>query len=336
MAENETATDVLVIGAGLTGLTAALSLAEEGRSVRVVDKGRSVGGRLATRRIGPAIVDHGAQFFTVRSEEFGDAVRMWESDGIVSVWAHGFDTQEPDGHPRYRTEGGMSKLAKHLANACVAAGVEIVVNQRVGSLIDTGDAITASYDGGSRYPDEAGAVIVTSPVPQSVELLRAGGIPVPDEALLITYDSVIGLLIPTEDDVSALVGPSGARQQPLDPMFTFIADNKAKGISPATVLTIHVEPALSAALWSLSDTKILARLQPELTRVLGNIQPTEVQVKKWRYAAPRTGYPERFLSLAHVGCPLVLAGDAFGEARVEGAFLSGRAVAREVAARLAN
>ena len=320
-------TDVLVVGAGMTGLTAALALAEAGKSVIVVDKGRSVGGRLATRRIGKAVADHGAQFFTVRSEEFGQAVAMWEADGVVSVWTNGFDPNDPDGHPRYRAEGGMSHLAKHLANACRNAGVKIVLKQRVDSIIDTGDGVTATYEAASREPDEVASMVITAPVPQTIEMFRAGGTPIPDDALLITYDCVIGLLVATSDDVAHVVGPIGARQRPLDPMFTFIADNKLKGISPETLLTIHAEPALSAALWGLSNAEILERLQPELDRVLGPVVPTSIQVKKWRYAAPRSGHADRFLRV-DASRPLFLAGDAFGEARVEGAFRSGRAVAQ--------
>lgn len=323
-----TTSDVLIVGAGMTGLTAALALAEAGKSVTVVDKGRSVGGRLATRRIGKAVVDHGAQFFTVRSEEFAQAVALWEADGVVGVWANGFDPNDPDGHPRYRTEGGMSQLAKHLAAACRNAGANIVVKHRVDAVIDTGDSITATYEAATRVPDEVDSMIITSPVPQSVEILRAGGIAVPDDALLITYDCVIGLLVATDDDVAGVVGPIGARQAPLDPMFTFIADNKTKGISPETLLTFHTEAALSAALWNLDSDEILARLQPELDRVLGGVKPTSIQVKKWRYAAPRSGHSDRFLQVEGCSRPLFLAGDAFGEAKVEGAFRSGRAVAR--------
>ena len=60
--------DVLIIGAGLAGLMAANSLKEQGWQVTLVDKGRSVGGRLATRRIGPGRADHGTQFFTARTQ----------------------------------------------------------------------------------------------------------------------------------------------------------------------------------------------------------------------------------------------------------------------------
>ena len=54
-----------------------------GHEVVVLDKGRSPGGRLATRRIGEATLDHGAQFFTVRSDAFAARVDRWEADGSV-------------------------------------------------------------------------------------------------------------------------------------------------------------------------------------------------------------------------------------------------------------
>ncbi|NIR36133.1 MAG: FAD-dependent oxidoreductase, partial [Actinobacteria bacterium] len=50
----------LVIGAGMAGLTAARLLTDRGADVLVVDKGRAVGGRMATRRVGDAAFDHGA------------------------------------------------------------------------------------------------------------------------------------------------------------------------------------------------------------------------------------------------------------------------------------
>ncbi len=55
--------DVAVVGAGMAGLSAARALAEAGRQVVVVDKGRGFGGRMATRRLGTAVFYNGAQYF---------------------------------------------------------------------------------------------------------------------------------------------------------------------------------------------------------------------------------------------------------------------------------
>jgi len=44
--------DVLVIGAGMAGLSAAAALQKAGRKTLVIDKGRRIGGRMATRSVG--------------------------------------------------------------------------------------------------------------------------------------------------------------------------------------------------------------------------------------------------------------------------------------------
>ncbi len=54
--------DVTVVGAGLSGLTAARSLAEAGRSVTVLEARDRVGGRTYTRVIGDAYFDLGGQW----------------------------------------------------------------------------------------------------------------------------------------------------------------------------------------------------------------------------------------------------------------------------------
>jgi predicted NAD/FAD-dependent oxidoreductase len=115
-----------VVGAGLAGLAAAAHLEGGGRRVVVVDKGRSVGGRLATRRVGGAVLDHGAQFFTVRSDAFRTEVDRWLVAGVVHEWCRGFD-EVGDGHPRYAAIGGLNRVAKHLAAPLtdVRTGVQV-------------------------------------------------------------------------------------------------------------------------------------------------------------------------------------------------------------------
>ena len=65
----------LIIGGGISGLIAATVLRRTGINATILDKGRGVGGRLATRRIshpsyGEGTFDYGAQYFTVSNSIF--------------------------------------------------------------------------------------------------------------------------------------------------------------------------------------------------------------------------------------------------------------------------
>jgi predicted NAD/FAD-dependent oxidoreductase len=59
---------------------------------------------------------------------------------------------------------------------------------------------------------------------------------------------------------------------------------------------------------------------------LGNARIVESQVKKWRFATPRTPWPERIWQ--HES--LIIAGDAMRGPKVEGAALSGLAAANAI------
>ncbi len=102
-------TDVLIIGAGMSGMAAASELSRAGLRVMVVDKGRAVGGRMASRRIGEAVFDHGAQFITARSDRFSHRMQEWCAQGAVREWCRGFSA-EANGHPRWRGNPDMTAL----------------------------------------------------------------------------------------------------------------------------------------------------------------------------------------------------------------------------------
>ncbi|UCF32712.1 MAG: NAD(P)-binding protein, partial [Phycisphaerales bacterium] len=62
--------ETIVIGAGIAGLSCAQRLAQADVKSLVLDKGRGVGGRCATRRVEGQPVDHGVIFLHGSDPDF--------------------------------------------------------------------------------------------------------------------------------------------------------------------------------------------------------------------------------------------------------------------------
>ena len=309
---------VVVIGAGICGLVAGRRLVGSGAQVTIVDKGRSPGGRLATRRIGTATLDHGAQFFTVRTPAFQRQVDDWIGRGLVSIWTSGFTSD--DGHPRYVATTGMNSLAKDLARGLDVRCSTMAFSVRPASLDSA--AWDVLIDDGTVH--EADAVIVTTPLPQAFALLVDAGIELDESLMRTEYDRTIALLA-TLDRPPAIAGRGGV--QAPTPDVSFVADNMAKGISATPAITVHAAAAWSEAHW---DDRVDALRRSLLDLVgpwLGDAAVIEAQVKKWRFATPRTPWPDPCW-VAPGG--IVLGGDAFAGPRVEAAHNSGLATAHAV------
>lgn len=312
----------VIVGAGLAGLVAARELQAAGVDVVVLDKGRSPGGRLATRRVGGATLDHGAQFFTVRSPAFAATVHDWQQRDLVHVWNHGFAEGDSDGHPRYVATKGMNSLAKDLA-----VGLDVRCSTMAFAVrrdVDSGD-ITVAIDDGTSL--EADAVIVTAPLPQAFALMIDGGIEL-DEALFRTdYDRTIGLL--ARLDRSPGLPPSGGVQD-ADEVFSFIGDNASKGVSAEPGVTFHANPAWSTAHWDDDNDALIAQLTAAAQPWLGSASIVECSLKKWRLATPRSIWPDPCWTTANG--KVIMAGDAFAGPKIEGAHNSGLAAAHTLLA----
>ena len=312
-----------VVGAGLAGLMAGRTLAEAGHEVVLLDKGRSPGGRLATRRIGAATLDHGAQFFTVREAAFAARVAQWESDGLVRVWSHGFEVE--DGYPRYAVRGGMNALAKRLSSGldvrCSTLAFALRPgHERPGSSDGHRRAWSVGLDDGTGV--DADAVILTCPLPQSFSLMITAAVELPAPLRSTDYDRTLSLLTVLDGDPA--IPPPGGVQQPGDP-FAFIGDNRAKGVSAVSAVTFHATPAWSLEWWERPGAE--AALLEAAAPWLGRATIVASQLKRWRFATPQAIWPEPCWATYDGPGPLVLAGDAFAGPRVEGAALSGLAAA---------
>ncbi len=130
---------VAIIGAGMAGITCALTLSLQLEKVEVFERCQHAGGRMASTRVGGYEFDLGAQFFTAHDEVFSGYVETWHSEGVVMPWngwivdldsgnmiSRGFDEGWYVGVPN------MAALVRHLARLCrVHYGCQVEQVQRL-------------------------------------------------------------------------------------------------------------------------------------------------------------------------------------------------------------
>jgi len=307
----------LIVGAGMAGLTAAGVLHARGWKVILLDKSRGVGGRMATRRIGDSRLDHGAQFFTVRDARFQEAVARWASAHWVKAWfAEG-------GHVRYLAVGGMNALAKHLAEAF---DVRTTTKVKLAEPMGAGWIVTT--EAGESF--RADVLLLTPPAPQSSALLAASAHQLPPGVISalndVVYDPCFALLV-TVDGAGKVPPPGYVRldQGPVE----WIADNTQKGISTGVAaLTVHARADFSRMHFNSPDEDVTRLLLQAAAPWIGG-RVVDCQLHRWRYSRPVSADRPLYLFSQHPA-PLLIAGDAFGGPRLEGAFLSGLAAAEGI------
>src|SRR6478735_1495500 len=113
--------DVVVVGAGLSGVACARELRAAGLDTRVLDRGRVPGGRMAARTLWGRRVDLGASYLTVSDPGFAAVVDDWAERGLAREWTDTFTALgagAPDsktGPVRWGAPLGLRSLVDDLA-----------------------------------------------------------------------------------------------------------------------------------------------------------------------------------------------------------------------------
>lgn len=319
---------VLILGAGLAGLTAARTLAARNVQVTVLDKGRGVGGRLATRRMATVRADHGAQYFSAKTPDFQRQVAEWLATGVVREWP--LETaaagDKAVAHARCIGTDGMNALAKHLAQ-----GLTVHTGERVVRLRADDGGWAAETETGTVY--RADAVCCTIPAPQALILLADSEF----DAASLDVSALTDIRYQPNITVMAALNapsqiPAGGVRYETGPV-AWVADNQQKGISPGPSLTIQASADFSRTRLDYTPEAADAigkELLAELREWLDPGRVDSFQVHRWRYSLADVRYPDPLL-VAQTPAPLLFGGDGFGMGNVEGAFASGRAMAQWLA-----
>jgi len=307
--------DTVVIGAGMTGVTCARALSDAGREVLVLDKGRGIGGRMATRRVtldgAEARFDHGAQYISASAPEF--TAMLADLPDAVAVWDDGADRSHHVGLP------GMSGLPRAMAHGLdVRQGVEVT-------------ALTQCPDGwrittGGETLDAA-RVVLTIPAPQIPALIGTDH-PLAEPLDAVTLDPSMTLMAAFPVTVPR---PFVSRVQ-ADRTLAWIAQDSTK---PGRADHVTTWVAQAGRDWSMQHVDaphddIAARLLPHLCAEIGTDPANALYTSahRWRFAHVATALHLPFLS--NDAGDLYLGGDWCLGPGVEAAWQSGTAIARDI------
>jgi predicted NAD/FAD-dependent oxidoreductase len=313
---------VLIIGAGMSGLTAGRTLAAEGFDATLIDKGRAVGGRMATRRIGAAAFDHGAQHISVRTQQFAREMRSLIERGTARVWIRTRSITHPERgvEDRYVGVHGMRRIPEALGEGLgilTAVTVDRLEIARSGVTAFAGDGPVAAAD----------AAILTPPAPQIRELLERSGLaaaPVIDELAGVGYDATLAVMAVLDAPADL---PSGHVALPDGPV-AWLADNQQKGVSMVPALTVHSSAEFAAEYLESDPAEWAAKLL-DVARPHHAGSVVDARPHRWRFARPRSSL-DGAACIVDGAAPVVLAGEIFAGARVEGAYSSGLTATRAV------
>jgi predicted NAD/FAD-dependent oxidoreductase len=311
----------IIIGAGLSGLTAAHELIKNNWEVTTLDKGRGVGGRMATRRTGEARFDHGAQYFSTKTADFQAFTQNIIQKNIAKKW----NLQEGDktfSHARVIGIDGMNMIPKFLAE-----GLNIKINEKVISISETKNGCKVITEAGNFY--ESDALICTTPAPQAIEILNKSNLALADiEALQsIHYQPCITVMASLKTQTN-IPSPGGISLQKGN--ISWIADNFQKGISSIFSATIHANPVFSLAHFDDDLTQIGNQLLSDITDLIAADSIESFQMHRWRYSLASERYANNFLVASATKFPMIFAGDGFGIGSIEGAFISGKSAAQSL------
>lgn len=303
--------DVIIIGAGISGLSAARHLAAAGKSVCVLDKGRRIGGRVSTRRQDGVIFNHGAQFFTAKDAGFQALAQDALSEGAASLWEFGHHS------PAYIGAPTMRDFASYLGR-----GLEVRQSVKIISLTNKKPLYQLEDDTGQQYT--ASQILVTIPAPQAVTLVAPCDDLLARTAQSASYDPCWTAMLALTDETDHFADLPLRDQGPIG-WATYEPSRHNGGYAPA--LTLQASPHASRTMIDWQPSDVISHLRQAFETQLGVTLDVRFDTAhRWLYArVAKTADPD--LPYISHDQGLALAGDYFGTARVESAYLSGRRAA---------
>lgn len=332
--------DVVVVGAGVSGLACAAALHAAGRRVILLDRARGVGGRCATHRMLGMPFDHGVPFLHGRDPDFLATVRA-SAPVRIEGWPRTIQgTGRPcqpeafrSGEERIAPAGGVTDFPRHLASGLsvrTGSGVERIDlgESMPGAILEGGEAIRARHLVLALAPEQVLRLLdVAGDLPRQLASIRAlleTSASEPSLALCAAYPEgtpapAWDAWYPEESRVLQYLGnESGKRTAP-----------------PVTGIVLQAQPGWARQ--HLDDPAWPDALLAEAARLAGPWagRPSATRAQRWRFA--RSDLASELAGPVLVRLPsggtMGICGDRFAPGGgVQAAWISGRELGRRLAA----
>ncbi|MEL7164360.1 MAG: FAD-dependent oxidoreductase [Pseudomonadota bacterium] len=303
---------MVIIGAGMAGIACARALKSAGVPVRLIDKGRGIGGRVATRRVEVAgdlvTFDHGTQYLD--DSAAAKAIAGFAT-GSTGTWDMGGGKRRLVGIP------GMSALPKALAE-----GLDVTLATRMVNVTEEKDGWHIQTETGQTT---ATHLVITVPAPQLSPLLGQEHHLV-QSASKAVFAPCLTLMAVLDADTSA---PFVTRRDAAANL-TWIArnDSKPDRVTGPQTWVAQAHPDWSARHINNDRDETKARMAEMLCDVL-QVETKRVQhtgLQGWRYGLVQTPLGRPFLSHG----TLWIGGDWCIGGKVQDAWCSGTAIAADL------
>mgnify|MGYP001823258685 CR=1 FL=1 len=325
-------TRIAIVGAGLSGLVVARRL-QELADVIVFEKSRGTGGRMATRYAGDFEFDHGAQFFTARTDRFRSFLEPLIEDGIVASWNPAFvefDRTDitssrlwDENHPHYVGVPRMNSIAKALASE-----LTVETGTTISSVDRRSNGWMLSHENGPSGPFDW--LVFTAPAAQTGELAKANpGLAtfIGDRQMLGCYAMMLGFDAPVE------LGWQAAMVRNAD--ISWVSVNSSKpGRNDSCTMVVHSTNAWAEAHLEEDTDSVLQQMLDEASRVTGHDlrRASHRNVHRWRYAnIPKQAGASHYIDTQNT---IAACGDWCIHGRIEAAFTSACDLAESLKAKL--
>ena len=303
--------DVIIIGSGISGLSAAVELKRLGKHVLIVDKGFYPGGRLATKSVDNLSFNYGSPYLpNAVSAKYKVLLNRMKSKNIII---------QSNNEKIFWSSNGLRNICLFLSS-----DLNILQGNKVSKIIESDTNFLVSSEKG--LIASAPQIIISVPAPQAATLLETIAPEMSLDAKQVIYASCWTILLglPSKSNIPSILSfkdQSGGQS-------SIVCENNSETGVKELSHTIRMSDKWSKTKLDLPKSIILEQVLKELKRlgIYTKTAPPKISYcHLWRYAQVIKALSPH-ASIISPKRNIGIAGDWTAGPSIEDAFISGETI----------